>query len=166
MWLPQWLVQMLGAQRWKWLIHWGHHGGGDYGMGLEEWIGVHLSEQGRTFQVEEWCKGTEAWKNMACLRAGEDYGSYWCVGCRVWAVGGEELWRAGWEGDCEGLNRLNHTVWTVGNEKAWDLLSRRGHDQIKEILPCTHYGIQHGKGAGSKRGSLRLQEPLGEDDED
>lgn len=82
-----------------------------------------------------------------------------------WAVGGEELWRAGWEGDCEGLNRLNHTVWTVGNEEAWDLLSRRGHDQIKEILPCTHYGIQPGKGAGSKRGRLRLQEPLGEDDD-
>lgn len=49
-------------------------------------------------------------ENMARLGADEDYGNYWCVGCRVWAVEGEEPWRADWEGDSERLNKLNHTV--------------------------------------------------------
>lgn len=33
---------------------------------------------------------------------------------------GEKPRTAGWEGDSEGLSGLNHTVWTEGNEEAWE----------------------------------------------
>ena len=49
--------------------------------------------------------------------------------------GGEGPWKVGGEKDSGRLAWLNCTVRSCGSEESLGLLSRRGLDQIKKILP-------------------------------
>ena len=70
----------------------------------------------------------------------------------------------GWGGgDWAGSCRLNHRDWTVGNEEALGPLKQERTQSNEKDPPLPLYGRQPAEGAGPKKGSLRLEEPLGGD---